>query len=112
MVAAASHPELLGMCAAEEGIIPDKGIADERLEKHMGMERTSMAKDMAMSDRGGREFLHAVESTRAIKVHCSSGGLLISLAWSLQMLNCMASQHGCQSSLHQRALTSAAVFPS
>ena len=54
--------------AAEEGIIPDKGLPDEKLQAEMGLDRNSLARNMSVRDRGGREFLHAVESTRSIKV--------------------------------------------
>ena len=54
--------------AAEEGILPDKGLP----EGPQKMARVSVAKEMAISERGGAEFLHAVESTRAIKVHTAA----------------------------------------
>ena len=54
--------------AAEEGVIPDKGLVDEKLQSNLGIERTSLARDIPVSQRGGKEFLHAVESTRSIKV--------------------------------------------
>ena len=49
---------------AEEGVLPDKGLS----KGSVGYQRDSIAKNMAVSDRGGAEFLTAVENTRAIKV--------------------------------------------
>ena len=62
---------------AEEGVLPDKGLS----KGSVGYQRNSIAKNMAVSDRGGAEFLTAVENTRAIKVlpGCAISCCLVSI---------------------------------
>ena len=52
------------MPAAEEGEAPGNSIFKESV----GYQRNSAVAQMGVSERGGAEFLTAVENTRAIKV--------------------------------------------